>query len=127
MAYPSNDVLTEVLITVHAGGEELIGSWLLVVVEWFSLHDDVLTKILVSVHAGSEELVIWDAGKTSSRDSRLRASAELEESSSSSNSLVVGENFLGGWAVWRLLVLKRDSRYIAEEGGNSEFHYELII
>merc|ERR1712021_309085 len=68
-----DDVLTKVLVTVHTGGEKSL-LLLLVVVEWLALHDDVLTKIFITVHASGEVLVIWDAGNTSSGDSRSRAS-----------------------------------------------------
>merc|ERR1719502_92389 len=95
-----DDIFTKILITVHAGGEEFLGSWLLIIMEWLSLHNNVLAKIFITVHAGSEVLVVWNARKTSSIDSRLRAGAKLEESSSSSNSLIVGENFLRRWAIW---------------------------
>merc|ERR1711988_1380410 len=51
-----DDVLTEVLVTIHTSGEKSL--WLLlVVVEWFSLHDDVLTEVLITVHTSGEELV----------------------------------------------------------------------
>merc|ERR1711971_504124 len=48
-----DDVLSKVLITVHAGGELGAGASLLVVIG-LALHDDILTKVLITVHASGE-------------------------------------------------------------------------
>ena len=74
------DVLSEIFITVHTGGE--LDEVVLVVVEFLTLHDDILSKVLVSVHAGGEKaLDSWNVGSV--------AGIGLEETSSSWDSLVV--------------------------------------
>jgi hypothetical protein len=94
-----DDVFSEILITIHTSGEKSILLWLLVIVVRFTFHDNILSKILITIITGGEELVVWDAAKTGAINSRLGASRKLEESSSSSNSLVIREDLLGGWAV----------------------------
>ena len=101
------DVLSEVLISVHADGEELSVSGLVVfvggvglseaiggllslilgvrvglsVMELLSLHGDVLSEIFVSVHADGEELLVRGSADNTVAFSLL-ASRKLNEASS---------------------------------------------
>ena len=57
------NILTEVLITVHSGGE--LGKVVLSEVEFVSLHGDILTEVLITIHSGGEELVVrWGAANS---------------------------------------------------------------
>ena len=49
-----DNILTEVLVTVHTGGEKSL-RLLLVVVEWLTLHDNILTEVLITVHTSGEK------------------------------------------------------------------------
>jgi hypothetical protein len=63
--------------------------FLLVVVEWLSLHDNVLTEILITIHTGGEELrVWWVAGDTG--DSGVYAASGFLQVSACVNSGIAG-------------------------------------
>lgn len=110
------DILSQVFVTSHSFSEL---NEFLSVMEWLTLHGDVLAKILVASHSFGEEHVVWNAGN--SWHSRLIAGRDLGEAGGGGSSLVVGEDLVGVWVVWRFskLVSASDSK----ECKNSELHY----
>jgi hypothetical protein len=75
------DILTEVLISVHSGGE--LGKVVLGKVEFITFHSDILAKVLITVHSGGEKLVVSWGAANSLNSIHVASGFNLDETSGS--------------------------------------------